>query len=86
MTAGPSMKRRLTAKTAIWLAVTAGLLLVLGANAHLLYVAVTSQPDCVAHLKPGDGGQQAGYFAAAQSDCTAQRPGDAGQASEGGKS
>ncbi|MCP8937435.1 hypothetical protein NK718_02815 [Alsobacter sp. SYSU M60028] len=31
------------------LAVTAGVLIVLAANAHLVYVAVTSQPDCVAH-------------------------------------
>ena len=35
----------------IWLAVCSGLLLVLMANAHLVYVAVSSQPDCVAHLR-----------------------------------
>ena len=28
-----------------------GLLLLAGANAHLVYVAVTSQPDCVAHVR-----------------------------------
>ena len=32
-----------------WLLVPAGLLLFAGANAHLVYVAVPSQPDCVAH-------------------------------------
>ena len=31
-----------------WLLVPAGLLLFAGANAHLVYVAVQSQPDCVA--------------------------------------
>ncbi len=50
----------------IWLLVAIGILGVLGANAHLVYVAVTSQPDCVAHVRPGSG---AG-FGAAQSSCT----------------
>ena len=31
-------------RVAIWLAVAAGLLLVIGANAHLVYMAVLSQP------------------------------------------
>lgn len=45
-----------------WLLVPAGLLLFAGANAHLVYVAFQSQPDCVAHVKgPDDGG---GYRAA----------------------
>jgi hypothetical protein len=45
-----------------WLLVSAGLVLVIGANAHLLYVAVRSQPDCVEKLKaPGEG---QGYRAA----------------------
>lgn len=48
-----------------WLLIPAGLLLFAGANVHLVYVAVTSQPDCVAHLKePGDGD---GYRAARSS-------------------
>jgi hypothetical protein len=39
-----------------WVLVSAGVLLVVGANAHLLYVAVRSQPDCVEKLKaPGEG-------------------------------
>ena len=47
-------------------AVSAGLLLFAGANAHLFYVAVQSQPDCVQHVKgAGDGN---GYRAA-QSAC-----------------
>lgn len=47
-----------------WLAwvLIPGLLLVAGANAHLVYVAVRSQPDCVEHLKvTGEGN---GYRAA----------------------
>jgi hypothetical protein len=32
-----------------WVLVPAILLLVMGANAHLVYVAVQSQPDCVEH-------------------------------------
>ena len=45
-----------------WVLVPAGLLLVAGANAHLIYVSVKSQPDCVDHAKAvGEGG---GYRAA----------------------
>jgi hypothetical protein len=47
---------------AAWLLVPAGLLLVLGANAHLVYVAVISQPDCVPHIK--EAGTSGGHRAA----------------------
>ena len=54
--------------------IAAGLLLVAAANWHLVYVAVTSQPDCVAHVRRDDnargGGGAAGAFSAAQSSCT----------------
>ncbi len=39
----------------------------LGANAHLVYVAFTSQPACVSHLKVPDGSQD--HFRAAKSGC-----------------
>ena len=45
-----------------WVLVPAGLLLVAGANAHLVYVAVQSQPDCVEHAKAA--GEGNGYRAA----------------------
>jgi len=54
---------------AIWLAVAAGLLLVIGANAHLVYVAVTSEPACVAHLRSGEGASP-GSYSAAESACS----------------
>jgi drug/metabolite transporter (DMT)-like permease len=41
--------------------------LFLGANAHLLYVAIDSDPGCVAHLK--DAGSAPGQFRAATSSC-----------------
>lgn len=45
------------------------LAVVLLANAHLVYVASTSQPECVAHAK-ADGSQRApGVFGAAKSSC-----------------
>ena len=47
----------------------AGLLLVAAANWHLVYVAVISQPDCVAHLRAGSA-QSSGQFSAAKSSCT----------------
>jgi hypothetical protein len=41
----------------IWILVAAGFATFAGANAHLIYVAVGSQPDCVEHSKSlgGDG-------------------------------
>lgn len=73
MSTSATMKRVLTNKAAIWLIVAGGLLLVVGANAHLLYVAVTSQPGCVAHLRAGEGDAEGKSFSAAQSDCSQQQ-------------
>jgi hypothetical protein len=67
------MRRKLTGKASIWLGVLALVTLVLGANVHLLYVAIASQPDCVVHQAPGVG--QAGTFSAAQSSCSPQAEG-----------
>lgn len=44
--------------------------LVLAANAHLLYVAISSQPACVAHVSRGAGSEARGRFSAAQSSCS----------------
>lgn len=50
----------------VWLLVPAGLLIFAGANAHLIYVAFQSEPDCVVHNKvPGE----AGRYSAAKSAC-----------------
>jgi hypothetical protein len=62
--AAASFGRRAT----IWLAVGAGLALLVAANWHLVYVATMSQPDCVPHVRQSDGG--AGTFRAAVSSCT----------------
>lgn len=59
-------------KTAIWLGVAALTVLVLGANAHMLYVAIASQPDCMAHQAPGAASGESGAFSAAQSSCSAR--------------
>lgn len=52
------------------LAVGLGVALVLGAvglaNAHLVYVALDSQPDCAPHVRPGE---SAGAYGAAQPSC-----------------
>lgn len=50
--------------------VLGGLLIagLIAANAHLVYVAVTSQPDCVTHIKRDPAHQGAG-FSAARSAC-----------------
>jgi len=51
----------------IYLAVVVATLVVIGANAHLLFAAITSQPDCIDHLQVGHG--QQGAFGAANSAC-----------------
>jgi len=50
--------------------VVAVLAVVLLANAHLVYVALDSQPDCVPHAKQTDGqGNDKGVYRAARSAC-----------------
>jgi predicted dinucleotide-binding enzyme len=56
----------------LWLSIGAGLALLFAANAHLVYVAMTSQPDCVAHLRSGDNPNAAAQFRAAKSSCKPQ--------------
>ncbi len=36
----------------------------IGANAHLVYVAISSQPSCVPHMKADDQGGTGGFRAA----------------------
>lgn len=50
-----------------WLLAGAVVAVFTGANVHLVYVAVTSQPDCVTHLKEAQEGT--GQYRAARSDC-----------------
>lgn len=61
---------RIRTKVVVWAAIGAGLLLVLIANSHLVYVAIMSQPDCVAHVRQGEGVPELGKFSAARSSCT----------------
>ena len=65
MTAAPAST--ISKKVVIWLLAGMGVLILIGANSHLVYVASISQPDCVAHLREtGSSGQ----FRAAISSCT----------------
>ena len=50
----------------VWLTVALGLAVLVAANAHLVFVAFSSQPDCVAHSKVrGENGD----YRAARSAC-----------------
>jgi hypothetical protein len=49
-------------------AALAAVLLFALANAHLVYVSLQSQPECVAHIKPGTG-DASGAYSAARSSC-----------------
>jgi hypothetical protein len=57
----------------VGLFVAATLLVVAGAHAHLVYVAVTSQPECVDHMRPTAAGSADGQYRAAKSACTPPR-------------
>jgi hypothetical protein len=70
MSSTGTVARRDKTKLLLWAAVGAGLLLVLIANSHLVYVAIMSQPECVAHLRQGEGDPGEGKFSAARSSCT----------------
>ena len=69
MTAAPALTIR--TKLAIWLLAGTGLLVLVGANSHLVYVALTSQPDCVEHRRAAGGASS--QFRAAKSSCTPAR-------------
>lgn len=56
-------------KIAVAVAVTAGIALFALANIHLVYVAVTSQPECVPHAKAGAAASAGGPLQAAKSSC-----------------
>lgn len=51
----------------IWFLVVSAVALVVLANAHLVYLAFVSQPDCIGHLK--DASRQPGIYRAAKSAC-----------------
>jgi hypothetical protein len=57
----------------VWMIAVAVVLVFAGANAHLVYVATTSQPACVPHAGLGEA---SGALSAAQSACAS--PGGVG--------
>ena len=65
--AGPRPRRRVSRKALIGLLVAAGVLLFALANLHLVYVAVTSQPECV--VPRADSGQATVQFQPAKPAC-----------------
>lgn len=62
----PIRKRGLPWRMISALLVGGGLAVLAGANAHLVYVALKSQPGCVPHAKQADG---TGIYSAARSAC-----------------
>ena len=70
MSATGAATKPIRTKVVVWAAVGAGLLLLLIANSHLVYMAIVSQPECVAHVRQGEGSAKDGRFSAARSSCT----------------
>jgi hypothetical protein len=69
---------RARATIRLWLLVVAVAAVVVAANAHLIYVATTSQPACITHLRQGEGNATRGLFSAAQSSCSPEPAVNAG--------
>jgi len=65
-TTDPSPSRHFRTRLVLALSALAVAAVLLIANAHLVYVAFASQPECVAHLKQEGG---AGTWRAAKSAC-----------------
>jgi hypothetical protein len=82
----PAVMARLLTRKVVWLLVGMGVLVVVGANAHLLHVALSSQPQCIAHVRPGEGAPERGQFSAARSSCAPDAPGRATGPAERGSS
>lgn len=70
MTSMPVRQARFKRKAVLWIAVGLGLLFLVAANGHLLYVAITSQPDCVDHVRQGESDNSQNRFRAAKSACS----------------
>lgn len=70
MSSTGAVARRSKTRLLLWGMIGAGLLLLVIANSHLVYMAVMSQPDCVAHVRLGEGDPGQGKFSAARSSCT----------------
>ena len=62
------LNKRVRTPAWVWLLLALVAAVFLAANVHLIYVATTSQPSCVEHLRQGQMDQ--GRFAAAQSSCS----------------
>ncbi len=70
MTSIPTQQARTKRKAAVWIAIGLGVLFLVAANGHLVYVAVTSQPACVDHVRQGDLDNAKNRFRAAKSSCS----------------
>ena len=69
---------RARATIRLWILVAAMAAVVVAANAHLIYVATSSQPACITHLRQGEGDATRGLFSAAQSSCSPEPAVNAG--------
>ena len=74
----PDKQPRPRATIRLWLSLAAIAAIVVAANAYLIYVATTSQPPCVPHLRQGEGNATRGLFSAAQSSCSPEPAVNAG--------
>jgi uncharacterized membrane protein len=66
----PDKRPRAGPMISLWVLLAVAAAVFIAANAHLIYVAITSQPACLTHLKQGEGDASRGLFSAAESSCS----------------
>lgn len=71
MSAATASEKGAKIKAAIWLSVAVCVIVFLAANTHLVYVAISSEPDCVAHIRRGESSGE-NSFSAATSSCSSE--------------
>jgi uncharacterized membrane protein len=74
----PDKRPRAGPMISLWVLLAVAAAVFIAANAHLIYVAITSQPACLTHLKQGEGDASRGLFSAAESSCSPPRAINAG--------
>lgn len=65
----PRLGRASRGRVAVLAMVALGIAGLLGANAHLVYVSLISQPDCVPHAKVSASDASGTLYQAARSSC-----------------
>jgi uncharacterized membrane protein len=66
----PDKQPRARPMIGLWVLLAVAAAVFIAVNAHLIHVAIVSEPACLTHLKQGEGDASRGLFSAAESSCS----------------